>query len=142
MRLYSKASEYAITALTNISINSLDDHFTIKGLCEKTHVRASYARKAFQSLSQGGILKAVTGPGGGYRFNKSPEKITLLEVIQCIDGNDAFDKCVLGPSFCNDNQGCPMHETWKPIKKKVLTSFKKVTLDQLIKLNKPVKKEK
>ncbi len=135
MRLYSKAAEYAIMALSNISVDSLGDGFTVKGLCEKTHVRESYARKAFQSLSQAGLLKSVTGPGGGYRFNKSPEKITLLEIIQCIDGHDSFDKCVLGLSLCSDHQACPMHETWKPIKEKLLKSLKKVTLGQIIKLS-------
>jgi len=139
IQLYSKACEYAIMALANLSRHNMRDRFTISMLCENSHIKESYARKAFQALSNGGILQAVSGPGGGYRFAKSPDEIKLLEVIQCIDGKSCFDQCILGLNFCDNENSCPMHDTWKPLKNQVIYSLQNITLGKIIKLNKKTK---
>ncbi len=134
LHLYSKACEYAISALANLSEEESKSKFTVKMLCCQPHIRESYTRKAFQQLSQARILKAITGPGGGYRLAKKINQITLANIIQGIDGSDCFNQCVLGRSQCNDKQSCPMHETWKPLKQKMIKTLTSVTLKDLIKL--------
>ncbi len=136
LRLYSKACEYAIIALANLSEEQAKEKFTVKMLCCQPHIRESYTRKAFQQLSQAGILKAVTGPGGGYQLAKMPSQITLADIIQCIDGEDCFDQCVLGLPYCDDHNRCPMHETWKPLKFKMMKILTSVTLKDLIRVRK------
>ena len=136
LRLYSKACEYAIAALSNLSEEEAKSKFTVKMLCCQPHIRESYTRKAFQQLSQKGILKAITGPGGGYQLAQKINQITLAKIIKCIDGEDCFDQCVLGLSQCNDHNSCPMHETWKPLKQKMMKILTNVTLKDLITLKK------
>lgn len=135
LKLYSKACEHAIMALSNITWGQHDRRFSVNELCRQPSIKVSYARKAFQLLSQGNILKAVTGPGGGYTFMRPPDQISLFEVVQCIDGAGCFDKCVLGLPHCSDHNCCPMHTKWKPIKSQVQRSLKKISLEEIIKLN-------
>jgi Rrf2 family protein len=134
-KLYSKACEYAIMALSQIDWADYQKQFSVSALCRKKHIKESYARKAFQLLSQNGILKAVTGPGGGYKFARQPDKISLYEIVIAVDGNDCFDKCVLGLPKCHDGAQCPMHSHWKPLKEKVKRLLKKITLGEIIRLD-------
>lgn len=122
-------------ALSNIASSDFDQRFTASMLCRQPSIKESYTRKAFQLLSQGGILQAVTGPGGGYRFARHPKEISLFEVVSCIDGAACFDHCVLGLPDCDDHAGCPMHEKWKPLKAQILRSLKKITLGEIIRLD-------
>ena len=54
---------------------------------------APYLAKHLQQLSKAGILEAVSGPRGGYRLAQIPEKISLLDIVETIDGRDPCFRC-------------------------------------------------
>jgi len=54
---------------------------------------AAYLNKQLQALARAGILSSVSGPKGGFRLNRSPEAITLLDVVVAIDGPDDAFRC-------------------------------------------------
>lgn len=135
-KVYSKGCEYALRALTEISLSKPHQKFSMKQICRKAKIPESYTRKIFQSLVQGKFLSAVPGPGGGYALTSHPKKISLLKIILAVDGQDAFDKCIMGLSECNEKKPCPIHNTWKKMKKGVLRELKNKTLEDLIKVRK------
>lgn len=64
-----------------------------KALAEYHGVSESYLLKHLQALAAAGILLAVPGPRGGYRLARSPEKITLLDVVVAIEGPEPAFRC-------------------------------------------------
>ncbi len=141
LKLYSKAAEYALIALSYLSLSHWRQRFSLKVLCEKAGLKLSYTRKAFQTLSNANILLSVTGPGGGYRLAHHPDNISLLEIIRAIDGADAFDQCVLGLPVCYDGNDCPMHATWKPLKEKMLQRLDTITLGDIMRFRQDTDKD-
>ncbi|MBW7865071.1 MAG: Rrf2 family transcriptional regulator [Candidatus Hydrogenedentes bacterium] len=83
-----------------------------RSVCKQAGIPEAYSRKVFQSLVQGGFLRAVLGPGGGYELMRDPAEITLLEVIRAVDGEDTFGECILGFALCGGDKPCPFHELW------------------------------
>ncbi|MCC6697162.1 MAG: Rrf2 family transcriptional regulator [Candidatus Hydrogenedentes bacterium] len=130
-KLYSKGCEYALRALTYAASRSGNGRFQAKDVCEKADIPESFTRKVFQALTQGGFLQAVRGPGGGYELSRPPEKISLLDVIEAVEGQDTFEHCVLGFPECGGKHPCPLHETWSKAKRQLMAQLEHRTLQDL-----------
>src|SRR3989338_1455537 len=99
--LYSKGCEYALRALTEIPLKQKIIGFSVKSVCKSAKIPESFTRKTFQTLAKNRILVARPGPGGGYRFRKDPSQVSVLDIIYAVDGDDAFDKCVIKDFKCD-----------------------------------------
>lgn len=62
-------------------------------LAEHFDLPPAYLAKQLQALVKGGVLNAATGPRGGFRLARSPEEITLLQVVEAVDGTSPFYRC-------------------------------------------------
>jgi Rrf2 family protein len=62
-------------------------------LAEYHGVPAAYLAKHLQALSRAGILDATQGPRGGYRLSRPAADITVLEVVEAIEGRDSAFQC-------------------------------------------------
>ncbi len=62
-------------------------------LAAKFGLPAAYLNKTLQALARAGILVSSAGPKGGFRLARSPEKITLLQVVDAIEGPEAVFRC-------------------------------------------------
>jgi Rrf2 family protein len=62
-------------------------------LAEFHGVPPAYLAKHLQSLARAGIAESTPGPRGGYRLAKSPRDITLLELVDAIDGGEPAFRC-------------------------------------------------
>jgi Rrf2 family protein len=56
-------------------------------------VPATYLAKQLQALVRAGVLSATTGPRGGFRLARPAEQITLLQIVEAVDGTSPFYTC-------------------------------------------------
>jgi Rrf2 family protein len=63
-------------------------------LAEFHGVPVAYLAKHLQAMSRAGILEAGTGPRGGYRLARSPADISVLDVVEVVDGDDPAFRCL------------------------------------------------
>ncbi|HEY7414930.1 MAG TPA: Rrf2 family transcriptional regulator [Ktedonobacteraceae bacterium] len=64
-----------------------------KSLAEVYALSETYLSKHLQALANAHIIESVPGPRGGYRLTRSPQDITLLEVVEAIDGPEPLFRC-------------------------------------------------
>lgn len=64
-----------------------------KALAEYHGVSETYLAKHLQALKNAGIIGSVPGPKGGVYLLKKPEKLTLLDIVDAIEGKDSFFRC-------------------------------------------------
>ncbi len=133
-KIYSKGCEYAICALTQVSLKEPLETFQAAEICRKARIPEHSTRKALQLLVGSGLLQSVPGPGGGYKLSKDPRSITLLEIIKSVDGGNVFDHCVMGLPKCGSENPCPVHNTWTKVKGKMLSEMKHKSLYELMSL--------
>lgn len=132
MRVISKAGEYGLRAmLYMVSGNSEQEYVNIGEMAEKLDISFHFLTKILQSLTQKGLLRSYRGPNGGVAFQVPPESIYLTDLIKALEGEDFFDKCLLGLPGCGELQPCPMHDYWKGIKESLKTEFAHTTLADL-----------
>lgn len=126
--IYSNACGYAIRALSRLAIVRPDGYVLLDELCEGTDLPRHFVAKIFQELVRKGLLTSAKGRGGGFALAHKPEKLTLFEIVQAVDGVEQLDHCVVGMAQCNDEQPCPQHEAWKGIRTQLKHYLQHTTL--------------
>lgn len=66
--------------------------------------------KVLATLSLRGITSGATGPGGGYRLARTPEEISLFEIVSAFERTDVRPMCPFGPHWCGSGDPCPLHD--------------------------------
>jgi len=113
--MFSNSSKYAIKAVLFLAVNSSDDHrIMVKDIAKPINVPQAYLAKLLQELSRHNIISSKKGPKGGFYLSKENEQLTLMDVINVIDGNDRFNTCLLSLEKCNASKPCPLHDLASP----------------------------
>lgn len=86
-----------------------------------------YLTQILANLVAEGLLKAVAGPDGGYSLARSPESITLLDVVQAAEGQITLDECVLSGGPCEWEEACPVHTPWVRAQNALMSELSKTT---------------
>lgn len=82
----STKTHYGVTALMDLS-NAYDKHLVqIKELVERHDIPKSYLEQIFNRLTKLGLIQSVRGNRGGYKLGQDPDTITLLEVVEMLEG--------------------------------------------------------
>lgn len=132
MRVISKSGEYGLRALLYMVSHREEGAFvSIRAMSEELDISFHFLTKILQVLTQKGFLQSYRGPNGGIAFQISPEHILLADLIKALEGDDFFDKCLLGLPGCGERKPCPMHQFWKTIKDSLKTEFETTTLADL-----------
>lgn len=92
MRL-GRGVEWAVHSCTLLAALADDEVLPASGLAEFFDLPPAYLAKHLQSLSAAGLITALRGPTGGYRLRRPPSEITLLEVIEAVEGGLPAFRC-------------------------------------------------
>ena len=138
MRL-SKKGEYAIRALTEIGFESKlrpNSLIQISTVAQRTNIPEKFLEQILLALRNGGILKSKRGVEGGYSLAKTPDELTLGEVIRLLDGPLAPIPCVsltaYEPCSCPDEESCGLRIAMQQVRDAIAGILDHYTLAQLI----------
>jgi Rrf2 family protein len=96
----TRAGEYAIIGLLYLAKQPVERMVMIDEISEKERIPKSFLAKIFQLLAKAGFVRSHRGAGGGFSLAKQPAEITLLQVLQCVEGAFALQKCVTDEPEC------------------------------------------
>jgi len=131
MKLLSQGSQYAISAVIALSRQPEGTTISAADLAKPLNCPAAYLSQILSKLKPSGILDSRRGLNGGVYLARRPNEITLMEVIEAIDGTDFFSKCFLGIEGCGQIEPCPFHKFWSKERTKIQdwlieTTFEKI----------------
>lgn len=116
----------------------------LAALPEGENLRVSQAAKAFgasesyleeivSALKQAGLVKAKTGPTGGYQLAKLPSEITAHEMVTSLEGPIALVPCLSHQKgLCGMEAGCKSKSLWNSLQTNINSTLKSTTLADLI----------
>ncbi len=107
------------------------EYVSIREMSEKLDISFHFLTKILQSLTQADMLSSYRGPSGGVAFKIPPEKILLSDVVRVLEGDDFFDKCLLGLPGCGEKTPCPMHQFWKEIRGALKHEFETTSVAEM-----------
>jgi Rrf2 family protein len=89
----SDGVEWGVHACTLLAVVPPDRSLPAAKLAEYHGVPAAYLAKHLQALARAEVLETVKGPRGGYRLARAPRDITLLDIVEAIDGEEPAFRC-------------------------------------------------
>ena len=129
--MISKSSLEAVKALIELAKLPEGKFAGAGSIARKINAPANYLGKILQQLTVDGIVVSQKGLGGGFRLGKAPEKITIYEVVGCLEDLDRWSRCFMKRSQCSGSSPCRVHSKWKAIREKNLDFLKDLTLSNI-----------
>lgn len=136
----TRAGEYGVLGLMCLARRPLGTVVMIDEVSREEQIPKSFAAKIFQSLVRAGLVRSNRGTGGGFTLMKAPEQITVLEVIEAIEGKIALQRCLAEPTACEHSGGCALCGLFEQAQDRVKDVFSRTTLADLAKKHVPVGK--
>jgi Rrf2 family iron-sulfur cluster assembly transcriptional regulator len=136
--MLSSSSKYGIRAVTYIASQSRNNgKIGIKKISEDLNLPTPFLAKILQLLARQKILSSSKGPHGGFSLLRDPKKITLLDIITTIEGDDIFDNCIIHNMPCkcvtDDKLMCPIHDDYMKVRNALVKLFTSKTIYSLVK---------
>ena len=110
----SREADYAIRCLLFMAATPRVAR-TVAQAAPSQGIPPSFLAKILQKLARAGILSSARGARGGYRFRKDPRDVTVLSVIEAIEGPVAVNDCLVEGATCSRAARCAAHLLWREL---------------------------
>ncbi len=107
----TRQADYAVRAILHLARNG-DQRTATSMIAEKQRIPPSFLAKIVSQLSIAGLLHTSRGARGGVVLARAAKDITLLEVIEAIDGPIHLNECVGEKGACTFDDDCPLRPVW------------------------------
>jgi Rrf2 family nitric oxide-sensitive transcriptional repressor len=128
--MISQTAEYALRAITHLAYNAGTPQ-TNKQISVSTHVPMPYLSKVLQSMTRAGLIHSQRGLHGGFTLTRSPNDLSVFEVIQAVDPMPRIHTCPLGLASHGTNL-CPLHRRLDEAMGLVEKAFRESTIADVI----------
>jgi Rrf2 family protein len=129
--IFSNTTEYAIRGLSELAGRSTGSTMLLDQLVAGTNLPRDFMAKIFQRLVRAKLLTSAKGRGGGFALARPAHEITLMDIVEAIEGAKPLDGCVVGLERCTDDMPCPQHDLYKPIRQRLKDYMHTTTLADL-----------
>ena len=114
----TRETDYAIRCILYLSRKE-ESIIMADEISRAMFIPKSFLAKILQKLTKAGVVKSFRGVKGGFRLAKNPKQISLLDIIEAIEGPAAMNRCALDASLCNFSGTCTVHPVWVKLRKMV-----------------------
>ena len=108
----TRAADYAVRVMVHLSSLPPGSRLQRRELVELSEAPESFLGKVLQRLVWSGLITSRRGGGGGFELAVRAEKISVLKVVEAIDGPIHLNLCVPGASGCDRSLACAVHPVW------------------------------
>ena len=128
----TRQADYATRAILHLARTGNNKQISTRHVAKEQNIPPSFLPKIISQLSIAGILQTSRGAHGGIRLAREPRDITLLEVIEAIDGPIRLNECVQGEGTCLFENNCPLQTVWCDIQSELITKLRDSNFSQLL----------
>lgn len=123
----SAAAEFAVRGALVLAERSGEGPVTLETICSQRDLSRQYLVKIFSTLAKAGIVTPIRGKGGGYMLARDPETITLLNIIEAVEGPIVLNLCLHDPPRC-DRIECVLRPVWAGLQEDIRSRLGSLTL--------------
>jgi Rrf2 family protein len=131
----TRETDYAIRCVLHLSKDP-DRVIMVDSIARDKKIPKSFLAKILQKLTKAGIVKSFRGVNGGYQLDKHPSEVSLLNIIESIEGPVVMNECAMNKKICDMSDSCTVHPVWVKIRKVVEGALSDYNLETLSENNK------
>lgn len=125
----TRQADYALRAMVFLARLEPNKRAATKTIAEKQKIPPSFLAKIISQLSIAGLVQTSRGARGGVFLSRPPGEISLLEVVEAIDGPVALNDCTVAPGNCENQEDCPLHIIWQETQDELVARLRSTTFD-------------
>lgn len=128
----SRMADYGVVLMTELS-RAPGETRTAPELAAATNLPVPTASKVLKLLAQDGLIESHRGIKGGYAMGRTPDEISMADIIRALDGPIALTDCVgEDGSLCEIEALCPTRTNWQRINDVVIDALGGVSLAEMM----------
>jgi Rrf2 family protein len=127
----TRAADYAVRVMVHLAGCPAGTRATRDALAAGGDVPEHFLSKILQALSRSGLITSQRGMAGGYTLARPAEEVTLLNVVEAIEGPIVLNICLAGGSGCERGDWCPVHTVWMKAQEALTSVLGGVTIASL-----------
>ena len=108
----TRQADYAVRAVLHLAKMGNGERAATSTVAKEQNIPPSFLAKIISQLSIAGLLHTSRGARGGVTLARAPKDITLLEVVEAIDGPIQLNECVGSEGACTFDENCPIKPVW------------------------------
>lgn len=128
----STRGRYGIHAMYDLARNYNLGPQPIKAIAERQTIPEAYLEQLFAVLKRDRLVNSVRGAQGGYTLARSPEEITVGDVLRSLEGGLNLVDCLLEEESCGKSCACPSRIVWMKIRDGLNEIVDGITLKDMI----------
>lgn len=131
---FSTKSTYGLRAMIYLALRYKDDATSLAEIAEAEKISPAYLERLFARMKKCGLITASRGASGGYRLLRSPEKISVLSIVEALEGTDSLFYCFAerGKIECSAKCHCGVNLVFTETRKALNETLGALTLINLL----------
>ncbi len=125
----SRRVDYATRIVLALALE--ENRLTLREVRERMHIPPQFAKQLLSALIGAGLILTKRGPGGGLELARSAEAITLLDILQAIEGPVMIYDCIAHPHTCPLSEDCPVRRRWAHLQASLIDELRATTMAEL-----------
>ncbi|MHC4572380.1 MAG: RrF2 family transcriptional regulator [Planctomycetota bacterium] len=132
MDILRRNTDYALRAMVNLAGHYQQKLVPTREVANQENISYQLTCKLMQKLHYARLVKSCMGPNGGFQLSRKPSKISLLEIVEAIQGPVSLNRCFLGKDACEQQKSCAMSGNFIELQKYINSYLRGITLDELL----------
>jgi Rrf2 family protein len=132
MRLeLTRRGDYAVRAMLALADRHADAPTTVREIADAMDIPPGILPRVMADLARAGLVKSTIGRAGGYALARPAAGISLLEVIEAVEGDSRRTRCVLRGGPCGRDGHCAVHDVFFAAQDAMLDQLARASLDEV-----------
>jgi Rrf2 family protein len=128
----TRAGEYAVRAILYAASMRPGTVVGRIEIAKAMDIPPQFLAKIARQLSRAGLVEIVQGAKGGIRLRRKPEELTLLDVIEAVEGEIFLNDCIMNPSSCRRSPACTVNAVWNRTRNLMRECLREATFKRLL----------
>ena len=128
----TKKADYALMAMKHLAEHASEGSRSAKDVADAYGIPPEALAKILQRLAKAGLLQSQHGTNGGYTLARPPEKISVAEIIDALEGPIGFTECNSAPGCCELEPSCTVRSNSLVISRALRRTLAEIRLTDLI----------
>jgi len=128
----SRRTDYGVRVILDLAGLPENGHASTQEIADRQSAPSPFLAKIIAQLSLAGLVTTQRGAGGGVTLARPASEISLLQVIEALEGPIRLNRCLIQPQACPRNGWCPVHDVLAQAQTELTSLLDLTTFDALV----------
>ncbi|MDR0933250.1 MAG: Rrf2 family transcriptional regulator [Victivallales bacterium] len=128
----STKGRYGVRILLDLALHEKGEPRQLHDISASQQISEKYISRLIIALRKAGMVRSIRGIHGGFQLAKKPSELTLLEVLEVMEGPISIVNCVKSPGKCKKSNQCATRDIWSRLNSEFRESLRKITIQDIV----------